>query len=346
MLTSMARAIALFLGSFTLLNLVVEARRHHFEPNDWWIDLRVVPTSISAPILLLAAVLWLVFGFGIRMSALLRRAAMMSSACLLIVTALNAGVFWKLLLRGDVTSGMPVPFSLMMTVLLGIVMAGLSRTVSRSNITQAASNTEVTSPISPTREPLGLRRRLLPAVTLSLCAIGFPLGLMYCFGLTDYRRPADAIVVFGCKVYSDGEPSLALSDRVRTGCELYRAGLAPLVVFSGGPGEGAIHETEAMKQLAISLGVPAERIVLDPDGLNTWATVRNTSPMFAQSSVSRVLAVSHFYHLPRVKLAYQRSGWDVFTVPATETRRLRQLPFLMAREVVAFWAYYLKAIVS
>ncbi len=344
MLTSIARTIALFLGSFTLLNLVAEARRQHFEPNMWWIDLRIVPNGISVPLLLMAAVLWLAFGLGIRLRTTGRRVAIVVSMCLLIATAFNAGVFWKLLLRGDVTSSMPVPFSLMMATLVGIVIVGMSRARDSQHRAVSGANSETSSPLPLASESFRVRRRLLQALTLSVCAIGFPLGLMYCFGLTDYRRPADAIVVFGCKVYSDGEPSLALSDRVRTGCALYQAGLAPLVVFSGGPGEGAIHETEAMKQLAISLGVPAERIVLDPDGLNTWATVRNTSPMFAQSSVSRVLAVSHFYHLPRVKLAYQRSGWDVFTVPATETRRLRQLPFLIAREVVAFWAYYLKAV--
>ena len=53
-----------------------------------------------------------------------------------------------------------------------------------------------------------------------------------------------------------------------------------------------------------------------------------------------MLAVSHFYHLPRIKLEYQRYGVDVLTVPAHEQRRLRRLPFFIAREVVAIWAYY------
>ena len=169
---------------------------------------------------------------------------------------------------------------------------------------------------------------------------------MLCFGQTDYRRPADAIVVFGCRVYSDGQPSLALADRVRTGCELFREGLAPQIVFSGGPGDGEIHETTAMRQMALELGVPDSAIVLDPQGLSTWATVTNTSPIFAAASARRVLAVSHFYHLPRVKLTYQRRGWDVFTVPARETRSIQQLPFNMAREVLAFWAYFVRVVVG
>jgi uncharacterized SAM-binding protein YcdF (DUF218 family) len=58
--------------------------------------------------------------------------------------------------------------------------------------------------------------------------------------------------------------------------------------------------------------------------------------------VSRVLAVSHFYHLPRVKLSYQRAGREVYTVPAKETYLLRQMPYNMAREVAALWVYYLQ----
>jgi hypothetical protein len=54
---------------------------------------------------------------------------------------------------------------------------------------------------------------------------------------------------------------------------------------------------------------------------------------------------SEFYHLPRIKLAYQRAGWDVFTVPAKESYLLRQMPYNMAREVAAMWVYYLRPLV-
>lgn len=68
----------------------------------------------------------------------------------------------------------------------------------------------------------------------------FPLAQMYCLGRTDYRRPADVIVVFGCLVRADGTPLMPLADRVRTGVELYQAGLANRLIFSGGPGEGQL----------------------------------------------------------------------------------------------------------
>jgi vancomycin permeability regulator SanA len=175
--------------------------------------------------------------------------------------------------------------------------------------------------------------RLAAAATVALLGIGLPLSQTWFFGKTDYRREADAIVIFGARVYADGRPSDSLADRVRTGVELYHGGLAPRIVMSGGPGEGATHETEAMRDLAIELGVPADAIELDRGGLDTRSTVANTR-------APRVLAVSHHWHLPRIKMAYRQAGRTAYTVPARESYVIRQTPYLMAREVAAFWWYW------
>jgi vancomycin permeability regulator SanA len=168
----------------------------------------------------------------------------------------------------------------------------------------------------------------------------FPLLQTLCFGKTDYRRPADVAVVFGARAYANGQPSDALADRVRTACHLYRQGIVRKLLFSGGPGDGPIHETEAMRLMAVSLGVSDSDILMDRAGLNTEQTVVNTTSMVSKMSARRVLAVSHFYHLPRIKMAYQRHGWEVYTVPAREKYFLKQIPYSMAREVAAFWEYY------
>jgi uncharacterized SAM-binding protein YcdF (DUF218 family) len=80
--------------------------------------------------------------------------------------------------------------------------------------------------------------------------------------------------------------------------------------------------------------------------LNTESTVKNTSLMFQELHASRILVVSHGYHLPRIKLAYHRAGTEVYTVPARESYFLRQMPYNMAREVAALWVYYLRPLAS
>jgi uncharacterized SAM-binding protein YcdF (DUF218 family) len=97
-----------------------------------------------------------------------------------------------------------------------------------------------------------------------------------------------------------------------------------------------------MRGYALKHGVRAKDIFIDNLGVNTEATVRDTTPLFQQWRAHRVLVVSHFYHLPRIKLAYQRAGVEVCTVPARQKRFLGQIPYNMAREVAAFWDYYLK----
>ena len=161
--------------------------------------------------------------------------------------------------------------------------------------------------------------------SFTLAAIIFPLAQISLFGFTDYRRPADVIVVFG----ASGEP---LYDRLRTACDLYRQGFAPKLLFSGGPGE-----PEQMRNYAIHHGVPASATLEDAAGVNTEATVRNT----VEASRGRILAVSHFYHLPRIKMTFQRYGSEVYTVPS-ETTMYALMPYQLAREDAAFWAYYLR----
>src|SRR5690606_40521292 len=97
----------------------------------------------------------------------------------------------------------------------------------------------------------------------------FPAAQMVFFGTTSYARPADAIVVFGARVYADGRPSDALSDRVLHACDLHRRGVAPLLIMSGGPGDGAVHECEAMRYLAVAQGVPPDAVVHDFSRLDT-----------------------------------------------------------------------------
>ena len=116
-------------------------------------------------------------------------------------------------------------------------------------------------------------------------------------------------------------------------------------LMTGGIEPTGIDETIVMRDLAVQLGVPSEAIILDPGGDNTNASVANTVRFFRDNGLHRILAVSQFYHLPRIKLAYARAGLDVWTVPASTSLVPRTLA-IVAREVPAFWLYYLRAVVA
>lgn len=185
---------------------------------------------------------------------------------------------------------------------------------------------EATRPRRPSSAPASWMWAVPVAV-----AAGPALALLhiFTFGATDYTRLAEAIVVFGARAYEDGTPSLALHDRVAHGIRLHARGVAPVIVMSG-----SAHEVETMRRMAFEAGVPAEAIVDDPDGLNTFKTIANLRHR-------RIVAVSHYYHLARIKMAARRAGVACYTSPCRMTRRLVKEPYFIARECAALGAYYL-----
>jgi vancomycin permeability regulator SanA len=318
-----ARSLALFYGSFVALNLFGSIAGIGFDGNIWWIDLRWLPDPVGKAALVLFAGATLRYGLRPRLSRGARFFAtgiLAFAICALIANTLE---FYLLLERGSIKPLLPAPITLLSALALLFIVAQLK-----------GAQPEPEAPRSGT--VFGLS---------AMFAALFAIIQMPGFGKTEYRRSGDAVVVFGARVYADGSLSDALLDRVATACDLYRARRVRMLIFSGGPGDGITHETEAMRRFAMDRGIPASAIILDRAGLNTRATVQNTIGLFRNYDVQRVLTVSHFYHLPRVKLAYQQAGWEVFTVPARSDRTLLKLPVFIAREVLALGKYYFEPLI-
>lgn len=316
----LARGVALALGGVLLL----EAGFACFgegAPRSLWLGLR----SLSAPL----AVAWLVaLGGPLFVWGATRKGVRLArAACVLL--ALHAGFD---ALRAWPLTG-PWSFSLLHAVAAALVGLASSRDPGRAGA----------SPPS-VEAPSRLVRTLHVGAGCALALVALPLAQIGASARADYTRPAEAVVVLGARVYPDGRPSLALYDRTRTGAELVRRGLAEKLVLSGGPGDRGVHETDAMKRVALELGVAESAIVVDRDGLTTAHSSRNTRSLLdvpEASSPPRVLVVSHGYHLARTRLAMHDAGVVAYTVPARETRPLLRLPYFVAREVAAFWVYWL-----
>lgn len=316
-----ARAFAVALGVFVLGNALLGRFVAGSDGNQWWINLDSLPTSLRLAFLAgVGASLLVLAARPARVSARLAASAFVATAA--AIALCDAREYYTLIERRVITARWEVPLSLVFAVLLCAAMASsFARRVSLPRRNAAA----------------------VGALALAAVIFGFPLAQMVLYGQTDYRRQADAIVVFGARAYRNGSPSQPLADRVRTACALYHQGVAPAIVFSGGPGDGDFHETDVMRSYAIAHGVPAEAIRVDTLGWSTRETVRHTLPILSSMQARRIIAVSHAYHLPRVKLAFRQAGVQVYTVPAREPYTLRAMPWLMAREVAAFWAYQLRA---
>lgn len=315
-----ARGVALFLAGFTLLNLGGEQLHRGFDASGWWLDLRGLPPWVSNTLMLIFSFVLLGFACKPAASRMTVRLRALTIVGAILIAARDAIAFHDLLNRNVISSHFPLPFSLLVAAMLLLIVVAM-------HLPGPAGSTS-------------FRGWGALVASAAFCLVIFPLFQIHCFGWTDYRRPADVAVVFGCKVYPNGNLSAALSDRVRSASGLYREGLVTHLIMSGGPGQGDVHETDAMRDFAVSLGVPRERILTDRLGLSTDETVTHTVPLLKKHGFERVLAVSHYFHLPRIKLTYQRAGVDVFTVPAHQNNRLPNQGFMLVREVAALWAYY------
>jgi uncharacterized SAM-binding protein YcdF (DUF218 family) len=144
--------------------------------------------------------------------------------------------------------------------------------------------------------------------------------------LTPQQLPrADAVVVLGGGLRPALPPRQGVEvaeggDRLLRGVQLVRRGLAPLLVTSGGRVSFTGHDPappEALwaRDLAQELGLPADRILINPGSRTTAEEARDIGALGRRRGWSRVLLVTSAFHMPRSLATFQqRSGLTVVPV--------------------------------
>ena len=160
-----------------------------------------------------------------------------------------------------------------------------------------------------------LRRLILAAVLTPGLLYLASLAVVFAVSRQDQRRPADAIVVLGAAQYN-GKPSPVLRARLDHALTLYREGLAPSVVVTGGIGDGdRVSEATVGRQYLVLQGVPESAVVVRPEGRSTQSSIRSVADWAGERGATRVLLVSDPFHMLRLRLEAGRSGLEAFTSP-------------------------------
>jgi SanA protein len=133
-----------------------------------------------------------------------------------------------------------------------------------------------------------------------------------------YRTAADSpaapvAIVFGAGLNRNGTPMPVLADRVATAVELYKAGKVGKLLLSGDNRFPEYNEPEAMRQYAVSLGVPEADLVLDYAGRRTYDSCYRARFIF---DVKKAVLVSQEFHLPRAVYLCGRLGIESVGVAA------------------------------
>jgi uncharacterized SAM-binding protein YcdF (DUF218 family) len=165
------------------------------------------------------------------------------------------------------------------------------------------------------RKSVWLGWRLAGAGVLLLLSLWLiSLALVVIWANRDTQRPAHAIVVLGAAQY-DGKPSPVLRARVDHAIVLWRRGLAPVLIMTGGTGEGdTTSEAAVERRYAISNGVPASAIRLEDKSRSTAESLRSVAAMLGKDARA-VILVSDPFHMLRLSILARRFGLQPRTSP-------------------------------
>jgi uncharacterized SAM-binding protein YcdF (DUF218 family) len=125
----------------------------------------------------------------------------------------------------------------------------------------------------------------------------------------------DVIVVMAGGVGESGQAGGGYQERVKHAVDLYWAGKAPRMIFSSGY-VFAFRETEVMRELAVSLGVPDSALLLETRAANTYEHAAYIRETLRTGGWQRILVVSSPYHMRRALLTWRKVAPEVTAIPA------------------------------
>ena len=118
---------------------------------------------------------------------------------------------------------------------------------------------------------------------------------------------ADYIVLLGGALGVPESPRLILEfgflgDRILHASRLYKAGVAPKIIVSGGradPDRNVLSEAQYMSQLLVELGVPQSDIVLEERSRTTRENAQYTAKLVSKPDSTHIVLVTSALHMPR-----------------------------------------------
>lgn len=124
--------------------------------------------------------------------------------------------------------------------------------------------------------------------------------------------PARSVgIVLGARVYPDGTPSPFLKARLDLAVSLYRQGKVRVLLASGANTVGSFRETSVMVDYLVQAGVPADKVVGDPKGYDTFDSCYRARQVYGVTSAT---VISQGYHLPRAITLCDAVGIDTVGV--------------------------------
>ncbi len=138
-------------------------------------------------------------------------------------------------------------------------------------------------------------------------------------GALDETHAAGAIVVLGAAEYS-GHPSPVYRARLDHAYELFRQGIAPLVITTGGGAKDPLYtEGGVGRDYLISRGIPDLYLIAETQSDDTAESAARIATILRANGIPDCVAVSDAYHLFRVKQMLTAQGIRVYGSPRPDS---------------------------
>ena len=178
---------------------------------------------------------------------------------------------------------------------------------------------------------------LVLAGALSFCAL---LGAVLYGSYDHITGEPQVMVILGCQVMADGDPSVLLQDRLDTALDYLEEHPDLTVVVSGGQGSNEpVSEARCMADVLIQGGVAEEQIRLEGQSSNTMENLVFSRELLAREGIeveeTDVLVVSNGFHLTRARMLAGRFGYGEISTLAAPSSHLPSRLYMYIREPLA-----------
>jgi uncharacterized SAM-binding protein YcdF (DUF218 family) len=187
------------------------------------------------------------------------------------------------------------------------------------------------------------RRRLVQSAALALAALTAFLALtgvrIVREGSLQELQAADAIIVFGAAEYA-GRPSPVLRARLDHAFDLFRRGIAPVVITTGGAAsDPSFSEGGVGRDYLEHRGIPERNLIAETQGSDTAQSAVRVAVIMRANGLHSCVAVSDAYHEFRIKKLLEHEGiGPVYVAPRPDSRPrgIAQRAYAVLREASSY----------
>jgi len=155
------------------------------------------------------------------------------------------------------------------------------------------------------------------------------------------EAPVDAIIVLGAGIDPDGVLNFATRRRVGEAVALLAAGKANRLIMTGGrPGWRKPPIGAQMRDLAVAMGAPETRVLVEDQASTTFENIRFSVPIARAAGAERIALLTDHFHLMRADLLARALTGQRFALVSADgmehQHKMDQAKQLL-RETLAWW---------